>query len=354
MGCAGSAESDRRKPPLLTAADLKVLAAPHEELTQLARVATPSVQPATVQSATRRTLQPAPELRRSANPRQRQSTRVASPQLATVSGPFGRRAQQLWSSPPEPDGHQDAPPEAPDQHQDTPLEPPEQQETHGQDTPRQQSETSGVPMPLVAALGTHAQDTAVSEPNVTPRTAGFEHGEADGEPAPRQWRLKLGGLVCCVAILSALCVPSNQLGALLGLPAVACCVGIGVKSLREARRSALGLAHWHRRAIRHAWSHWDDKPTRLVRRVRRKRLAAALLALRLRLGGTRLMRDEVEQAVLWRREQWIAHAWGHWRAVAWAPRAAAESWRAWRVGTCLLYTSPSPRDRTRSRMPSSA
>ena len=24
------------------------------------------------------------------------------------------------------------------------------------------------------------------------------------------------------------------------------------------------------------------------------------------------------------------------------------------VGTCLLYTSPSPRDRTRSRMPSSA
>ena len=25
-----------------------------------------------------------------------------------------------------------------------------------------------------------------------------------------------------------------------------------------------------------------------------------------------------------------------------------------RVGTCLLYTSPSPRDRTRSRMPSSA
>ena len=25
-----------------------------------------------------------------------------------------------------------------------------------------------------------------------------------------------------------------------------------------------------------------------------------------------------------------------------------------RQGTCLLYTSPSPRDRTRSRMPSSA
>ena len=26
----------------------------------------------------------------------------------------------------------------------------------------------------------------------------------------------------------------------------------------------------------------------------------------------------------------------------------------WEQGTCLLYTSPSPRDRTRSRMPSSA
>ena len=26
----------------------------------------------------------------------------------------------------------------------------------------------------------------------------------------------------------------------------------------------------------------------------------------------------------------------------------------WVVATCLLYTSPSPRDRTRSRMPSSA
>ena len=26
----------------------------------------------------------------------------------------------------------------------------------------------------------------------------------------------------------------------------------------------------------------------------------------------------------------------------------------WANGTCLLYTSPSPRDRTRSRMPSSA
>ena len=28
--------------------------------------------------------------------------------------------------------------------------------------------------------------------------------------------------------------------------------------------------------------------------------------------------------------------------------------RTWRLSTCLLYTSPSPRDRTRSRMPSSA
>ena len=28
--------------------------------------------------------------------------------------------------------------------------------------------------------------------------------------------------------------------------------------------------------------------------------------------------------------------------------------RAWRADTCLLYTSPSPRDRQKSRMPSSA
>ena len=33
-----------------------------------------------------------------------------------------------------------------------------------------------------------------------------------------------------------------------------------------------------------------------------------------------------------------------------AMRAGTVRW----VGTCLLYTSPSPRDRTRSRMPSSA
>ena len=40
---------------------------------------------------------------------------------------------------------------------------------------------------------------------------------------------------------------------------------------------------------------------------------------------------------------------------------ADDRWRRWRMElkddeffTCLLYTSPSPRDRTRSRMPSSA
>ena len=40
------------------------------------------------------------------------------------------------------------------------------------------------------------------------------------------------------------------------------------------------------------------------------------------------------------------------------PADAAEAARWWRdaaeLGHCLLYTSPSPRDRTRSRMPSSA
>ena len=32
----------------------------------------------------------------------------------------------------------------------------------------------------------------------------------------------------------------------------------------------------------------------------------------------------------------------------------AEAWQLPQGGICLLYTSPSPRDRTRSRMPSSA
>ena len=31
-----------------------------------------------------------------------------------------------------------------------------------------------------------------------------------------------------------------------------------------------------------------------------------------------------------------------------------DSWGGWSITGCLLYTSPSPRDRTRSRMPSSA
>ena len=35
-----------------------------------------------------------------------------------------------------------------------------------------------------------------------------------------------------------------------------------------------------------------------------------------------------------------------------AARARANAWET--LGNCLLYTSPSPRDRTRSRMPSSA
>ena len=35
-------------------------------------------------------------------------------------------------------------------------------------------------------------------------------------------------------------------------------------------------------------------------------------------------------------------------------RPSMEGRTKWRFHTCLLYTSPSPRDRTRSRMPSSA
>ena len=39
---------------------------------------------------------------------------------------------------------------------------------------------------------------------------------------------------------------------------------------------------------------------------------------------------------------------------AWEGGASQSALKALIVWTCLLYTSPSPRDRTRSRMPSSA
>ena len=52
-----------------------------------------------------------------------------------------------------------------------------------------------------------------------------------------------------------------------------------------------------------------------------------------------------------------------WSAITVNTQEEAEEWwkcrtstdcKVNRVSTCLLYTSPSPRDRTRSRMPSSA
>ena len=36
------------------------------------------------------------------------------------------------------------------------------------------------------------------------------------------------------------------------------------------------------------------------------------------------------------------------------PQFTPDTWRLVETGSCLLYTSPSPRDRTSSRMPSSA
>ena len=55
----------------------------------------------------------------------------------------------------------------------------------------------------------------------------------------------------------------------------------------------------------------------------------------------------------WQQPRAELHACPHWPTRAWgcmaAPFACPRSPR-----TCLLYTSPSPRDRTRSRMPSSA
>jgi len=38
----------------------------------------------------------------------------------------------------------------------------------------------------------------------------------------------------------------------------------------------------------------------------------------------------------------------------WSPVGEGRPWMDARLQDCLLYTSPSPRDRTRSRMPSSA
>ena len=46
-------------------------------------------------------------------------------------------------------------------------------------------------------------------------------------------------------------------------------------------------------------------------------------------------------------------SWRSWR-VSSLYTATSTSWRRRHSATCLLYTSPSPRDRTRSRMPSSA
>ena len=42
------------------------------------------------------------------------------------------------------------------------------------------------------------------------------------------------------------------------------------------------------------------------------------------------------------------------RTEAWVLETAGEWWAAEVITTCLLYTSPSPRDATLSRMPSSA
>ena len=53
--------------------------------------------------------------------------------------------------------------------------------------------------------------------------------------------------------------------------------------------------------------------------------------------------------------QSLGDAWLHLEAMLVPPtRTIATVFQQARVWTCLLYTSPSPRDRTRSRMPSSA
>ena len=49
-----------------------------------------------------------------------------------------------------------------------------------------------------------------------------------------------------------------------------------------------------------------------------------------------------------------SNGWGSLGSPRWPSSMGANSQNSWMGSPCLLYTSPSPRDRTRSRMPSSA
>ena len=60
------------------------------------------------------------------------------------------------------------------------------------------------------------------------------------------------------------------------------------------------------------------------------------------------LRTDAETAL--RALVWLLARWADWRT----PLLSRPTWAVLMAGTCLLYTSPSPRDRTRSRMPSSA
>ena len=66
-------------------------------------------------------------------------------------------------------------------------------------------------------------------------------------------------------------------------------------------------------------------------------------------------RVDVRSAIEWARKAWeqvsvktVRYCWNHAKILPVPVSAAGPD------ENCLLYTSPSPRDRTRSRMPSSA
>ena len=119
-----------------------------------------------------------------------------------------------------------------------------------------------------------------------------------------------------------------------------------------------------RRAARRAYAPAKEDPRQQLRRA----LVDAILKCADATSAAQLVRSDGPAALNCERaELWVAKASTneeHWScdddkalaeatAVSCAARQGSSDRRAWPV-TCLLYTSPSPRDRQKSRMPSSA
>ena len=132
--------------------------------------------------------------------------------------------------------------------------------------------------------------------------------------------------------------------------------------------AALGERCVHRMrngALYGGWSRWRAMASEGVEA--RRKVGGALRRMLLRQlsmgfekwqGVAMQMKEEgrkLRQAVMRMVARQLAGAFGRWREMAMVRKAiAALGERCVRRMSCLLYTSPSPRDRTRSRMPSSA